>query len=151
MTELTATCVFEAVKAAWRQTDKGYSLTLVLHPNEVPSEIQTSPIGTRYYVGITRADEQASITDNRAVQAAGLLCRNPDFRAYLRSRGLGESKDENGAASILRSILKVDSRSKIMGASAEKMMEIADDFRTWHKSHARSAPSGKGMEDDLSL
>jgi hypothetical protein len=136
MNELTAQHVFECVKVAFSQDKNGYVLKLSIHPNDIPDDVITDPLGTRYKIGLIREDEQDNPTERRAVQAAGLLCRNPLFAIYLRSRhGSVHAVDEASTASALRDLLGCNSRSEIAGQSARRMMEIASDFREWSKSN----------------
>lgn len=148
MTEIVATHVFECVKVAFSQDKNGYILKLSIHPSDIPSEIATDPLGTRYKVGIARDEEQDMASERRAIQTAGLLCRNPVFSLYLRARhGALHAVDEPTTANALRTILGCNSRSEIAGKAAEKMMEIADDFRNW----AKSSGGGKEVEDKWDL
>lgn len=147
--ELEADCVFEAIKIAWSQDKNGFILKLSIHPDNVPNSVATDPLGTRYHVGLTHADEQVADTNRRAVSAAGLLCRNPVFHSYLRVKlDADQITTEATAAAALRAMLGVRSRSEIKGVVAEKMMEISDEFRKWA---AHSQGSGKAVDTEFGL
>ena len=81
---------FEAVKTSFRQTRDGYHLTLVLHPNDVPNELYTSWVGTRYQCVMVELDDQDKPVERegvdegrRAVATAAQLCRSGNFQNYL--------------------------------------------------------------------
>jgi hypothetical protein len=150
--ELISECVFECVKIAWTQDKNGYVLKLSIHPDEVNSSIALDPLGTRYKIGIVKAEsvEQPDISpERRAIQTAGLLCRNPLFTQYIRTRyGSVHAVDESSTAAALRTILGCGSRSEIAGPAANKMMEIAHDFREWAKKPRGNDPR---MEEEFGL
>ena len=81
---------FEAVKTSFRQTREGYHLTLVLHPNDVPNELYTSWVGTRYQCVLVELNDQDMPVERegveegrRAVAVAAQLCRSAGFQHYL--------------------------------------------------------------------
>ena len=45
---------FEAKKYAYRQTKDGMVVSFVIHPDDVPKEMATAPIGQRYIVACAK-------------------------------------------------------------------------------------------------
>tara|TARA_R110000824_G_scaffold239542_4_gene428206 strand:- start:4161 stop:4637 length:477 start_codon:yes stop_codon:yes gene_type:complete len=81
---------FEAVKTSFRQTRDGYHLTLVLHPNDVPNELYTSWVGTRYQCVMVELNDEDKPVERegveegrRAVATAAQLCRSDKFQIFI--------------------------------------------------------------------
>lgn len=63
---------FEAKKHAYRQTQDGVVVSFVIHPDEVPADMATAPLGTIYMIGFQSMEEAAK------VRAGGAECpRSP--------------------------------------------------------------------------
>ena len=84
------TLQFEAVKLKISQDKSGYILHLSVHPSDVPVDLFTSWVGTRYQVVMVELlDDGSPKTVNaaraseKAIQQAGIMCREPDFQAFL--------------------------------------------------------------------
>ena len=111
---------FEAVKTSFRQTRDGYHLTLVLHPNDVPNELYTSWVGTRYQCVMVELNDQDRPVEKgrRAVAVAAQLCRSGNFQNYLESLGL-QTEDtyhhspEAVAAIRIRHLCSIESRAEL--------------------------------------
>ena len=111
---------FEAVKSALRQTKDGISISLVIHPNDVPNPLRSDPVGSRYMVGMARLgdDDQPVESEEqreakRDVTSAGALCRDTDFQKWLLDNGYCDEVSEDEASKALRILLGVESRSEI--------------------------------------
>lgn len=117
---------FEAVKTSFRQTRDGYHLTLVLHPNDVPNELYTSWVGTRYQCVMVELNDQDRPVERegvdegrRAVATAAQLCRSANFQNYLGSLGVQTEEEdyhhgpEAIAAMRLRNLCGVESRAEL--------------------------------------
>ena len=111
---------FEAVKSALRQTKDGISVSLVIHPNDVPNPLLSDPVGSRYMVGMARLgdDDQPVESEEqreakRDVTSAGALCRDTDFQKWLLDNGYCDEVSEDEACKALRILLGVVSRSEI--------------------------------------
>jgi hypothetical protein len=111
---------FEAIKTALRQTKDGIAITLVVHPNDVPSDLMSDQIGSRYMVGMARLDDDDTIIippsvreTNKIVNQAGMLCREDSFQDWLFDQGLIFEKNEEAAATAVRQHCNVHSRIEL--------------------------------------
>lgn len=61
---------FEAKKHAYRQTQDGVVVSFVIHPNDVPADLATAPLGTVYMIGFAAVDQSpiAQRQSTRTVQ-----------------------------------------------------------------------------------
>ncbi len=59
---------FEAKKYAYRQTKDGMVLSFVLHPDDVPKEMATAPIGQRYMLACAQIDDYERTQLNQGPQ-----------------------------------------------------------------------------------
>ena len=119
---------FEAVKTSFRQTKDGYHLTLVLHPSDVPPDLFSSWVGTRYQCSIVQLNDENepvmktdSVEVNAMIQQAGMLCRSKRFQSwihdYLRvdpeERDVWGESEEEHTARLLRQTCQIESRSEL--------------------------------------
>ena len=119
---------FEAVKTSFRQTKDGYHLTMVIHPSDVPKELFSSWVGTRYQCSIVQLNDEnepvkleASVEADAIVQQAGMLCSSNRFQNWIKEfsgvdpTGPDEwgDNEEEYAARLLRRVCKIDSRSEL--------------------------------------
>ena len=111
---------FEAVKSALRQTKDGLSISLVIHPNDIPNPLLSDPIGSRYMVGMAKlGDDNQPIESKeqreakRDIISAGALCRDMDFQKWLMDNGYCDDISEDEATKALRTLLGVESRAEI--------------------------------------
>jgi len=111
---------FEAVKSVLRQSKDGIVLSLVIHPNDIPNPLLSDPIGSRYMIGMALIgdDEQPVESEEqrqakRDVVSAGALCRETDFQQWLMNNGFSDNITEEDAATTVRSLLNIKSRSEI--------------------------------------
>lgn len=94
---------FEAIKTSMRQDGKGTYMVLTIHPDEVPIDLLAARPGSRYMVGMVQVDDHDQTVKgrdmdegDRAVQSAGMLCRNPKFQKWMVQNGLAlESRRAN--------------------------------------------------------
>ena len=117
---------FEAKKYAYRQTKDGMVLSFVLHPDDVPKEIATAPIGQRYMVACAQIDDhenpirpRATTDAEKALARANLICRDETYIQWVRMNFyqwhvVDETlEDEEYAAEVIRFICGIDSRSEL--------------------------------------
>ena len=117
---------FEAKKYAYRQTKDGMVLSFVLHPDDVPKEMATAPIGQRYMVACAQIDDhenpirpRATTDAGKALARANLICRDETYIQWVRMNFyqwhvVDETlEDEEYAAEVIRFICGIDSRSEL--------------------------------------
>lgn len=116
----------EAVKYAARQNRDGVVISLLIHPNDVPRELFSAPIGSRYFVALVEIgdDEQPVMPEARAAgkriaMSAGMLCRSPQFQEWVSAR-TGQSFNpsdakgmEHMAAEYIRTRCGISSRAQL--------------------------------------
>lgn len=132
---------FEAALMALMKTKDGMSMKLIVHPNDLPRDLMIAPIGTRYVVALVQlndADEPVdgpdALAGKRAVASAGMLSRNPNFRAYLKGKyHLPEVPDEEDCIATLHDLLSIDSRAELATDehAREVFNRIVADFQHW--------------------
>jgi hypothetical protein len=125
---------FEARKVALKQDRTGYVLTLSLHPDEIPEELLRDFVGARYGCALVRIQDDESATQyNNRVQKAGMLCRNPQFHAYIQERFAFADVDEIAAANILCTVCEIDSRSELNGNIRAHALfdDLLREFEEW--------------------
>lgn len=110
---------FEAIKTSMRQDGKGTYLTLTIHPDEVPIDLLSSRPGTRFMVGMVQVDDHDQTVKgrdmdegDRAVQSAGMLCRNLKFQKWMVHNGLSFGISEFECVAGLKAHCGVTSRSE---------------------------------------
>lgn len=126
---------FECRKVALKQDRTGYVLTVVIHPDEIPEELLRDFVGARYGIAMVRIndDETAMPYDNR-VKKAGMICRNPTYRLWLRKEcGLSTIDTEDDAIDALYRICNIESRTELNGnkEAQHKFDEMVDDYERW--------------------
>ncbi len=109
----------EVVKIAMSQDKNGHILKLAIHPNDLPKDLILDPLGSRYVMVLARLNDQDEVvqpkekTDgDKAVDIAGLLCRNDRFVSWLFDNGYSGSRDQSGAIAAIRDVCGVQSRSE---------------------------------------
>jgi hypothetical protein len=118
---------FEGKKHAIRQTQDGWVVSFVVHPNDMSSEFATAPLGTRYMVGFAQIG-----SDELPVSPAGSQSRQdlPDNERadVLRSTGgistpqtkpAGEPKSPAERAVIRAAILCSEPRFRVWMAGED--------------------------------
>ena len=90
---------FECMFQSLRKTKEHISLTIAIHPNDVPRDLLADPIGSRYMAALVRMDDNEEIIPppmqmaaDRLVQSAGMLCRQERFQRWLVESGCGNEK-----------------------------------------------------------
>tara|TARA_X000000950_G_scaffold205793_1_gene247559 strand:- start:4097 stop:4546 length:450 start_codon:yes stop_codon:yes gene_type:complete len=117
---------FEAKKYAYRQTKDGMVLSFVLHPDDVPKEMATAPIGQRYMVACAQIDDhenpirpRATTDAEKALARANLICRDETYIQWVRMNYYQWDvvdktlEDEEYAAQVIRFICGIESRSEL--------------------------------------
>lgn len=141
------TIKFEGVKTALKQTKDGYSLTLAVHPDDLPQDLMRDFVGARYMVVMVRLgdNEQPLNRDvfqkdegSKMVSLAGMYCRDKEFWDYIYalSEGNDEVMSEGECAEWFKYHLNIDSRKELktdVAAQAE-FMKLKEGFNAWKKS-----------------
>mgnify|MGYP001307623177 CR=1 FL=1 len=93
---------FEAVKTSMSQSKAGTILRLAIHPNEVPANLHTDWVGSRYMVAMVKLNEQdepeISVEQrevDKLIASAGMLCRNPSFVEFLHENFLNSHQQHH--------------------------------------------------------
>ena len=131
---------FEAVKLKLSQDRNGYVLHLSIHPNDIPDELLRSWVGARYTVAMVELDEhqqpvmsEAQQEGGKAIQLAGILCRDPDFQRFLGVQlghaifGMEECR------TALCGVLGIKSRTELKDNAEvrKQFFDIRGDFNDW--------------------
>jgi hypothetical protein len=110
----------EVVKVAMAQDKNGHILKLSIHPNDLPNDLVLDPLGTRYIMVLARLNDQDEVVQpkeksegDKAVDIAGLLCRNPRFIAWLFSRGYSGGDTQADAIEGIRDYCSIQSRAEL--------------------------------------
>jgi hypothetical protein len=132
----------EVVKIAMSQDKNGHILKLAIHPNDLPKDLILDPLGSRYVMVLARLNDQDEVvqpkekTDaDKAVDIAGLLCRNDRFISWLFDTGYSGSRDELGAIAAVRDICGIKSRAdfKTDEGARGRFLELKSEFETAFK------------------
>jgi hypothetical protein len=101
---------FEGRKVALKQDRTGFVLTMSIHPDEIPEELLRDFVGARYACALVRIQDDESPTKyTNRVQLSGMLCRAPEFWAFL------EVDNEFDAATAVCTHCGIESRSELNG------------------------------------
>lgn len=111
---------FEAIKTSMRQDGKGTYMTLTIHPDEVPIDLLSARPGTRYMIGMLPVDDHDQPVKGkdmeegeRAVQAAGMLCRNIKFQKWMSAIGYSYGNSEQECADGIKVFCGIESRAEL--------------------------------------
>jgi hypothetical protein len=149
MTAADQAAYCEARKVAYRQTKDGLVVSFVVHPNDMPDELATAPLGTRYMLALAeigddeepverpngKARYQAAPVMEQALIRAATLPRDARFRAwvgYVRSGSMeAPEATEHGAIEYIRDTCCAGgSRALIAedGVAFEKFLRLEQDY-----------------------
>lgn len=131
------TLQFECVKVAMAQDRNGHILKLSIHPNDLPKDLVLDPLGARYVAVLARLNDQDEVVQpkeksdgDKAVDIAGLLCRNSRFVDWLFDVGYSGARDQHGAIDAVRSICGIKSRAEFRtnDEARERFFELKAEF-----------------------
>jgi hypothetical protein len=110
----------EVVKVAMAQDRNGHILKLSIHPNDLPKDLVLDPLGSRYVMVLAKLNDQDEVVQpkeksegEKAVDIAGLLCRNTRFIEWLASLGYSSGPTAHEAADAIRSFCGIKSRAEL--------------------------------------
>lgn len=134
------TIQFEGIKTALRQTKDGYSLTLAVHPDDLPDDLMRDFVGSRYMVVMVRigdderpVNRQLEFPGDHAVKMAGMICRDPDFWEWIRLKTEVQIENEKECAEWLSEHLGIQSRKELKDNQdvREKFNQLRKVFESW--------------------
>lgn len=137
-----STIQFEGIKTAFRQSKDGFSLTLAIHPDEVPADLMRDFVGSRYMVVMVRLGDddqplhrEGEFPGDNAVKHAGIVCRDPEFWEWLHSREMLFEKNETACKEWLYSYLGIESRKELKTDSSARDLfnQLRKAFEAWRK------------------
>lgn len=127
----------EVVKIAMSQDKNGHILKLAIHPNDLPKDLVLDRLGTRYVMVLAKLNDQDEIEapkdkseGEKAVDSAGLLCRNERFRKWMANKGLSVSETERDVIEAVKAICGVHSRSEFVSdeSARAKFLSLRREF-----------------------
>jgi hypothetical protein len=136
------TMQFEAVKVALKQDKTGFVLTLCMHPDEIPEEMLRDYVGSRYQVVMVRIDQnehpmerQEDNSGAKAIQLAGILCKDSKFWQYLHQDNQILTENEKESTGWIREYLGVQSRAELRtnNNAVIRLFSLNKEFQEWLK------------------
>lgn len=133
---------FEGIKTAFRQNKDGFSLSLAIHPDDVPPDLMKDFVGSRYMVVMVRLadDDMPMVRDSEfagdaAVKGAGILCRDPEFWDWLHQKEMLFEKNEKACTEFLYSYLGIESRKELKTDpdARDLFVRLKQAFDIWRK------------------
>ena len=127
----------EVVKIAMAQDKNGHILKLSIHPNDLPKDLVLDPLGSRYVMVLARLNDQDEVVQpkeksegEKAVDIAGLLCRNERFIGWLVDTGYSAARTQAGAVEAIRMLCGIKSRAELATDSEARarFMELKSEF-----------------------
>lgn len=145
----------ECKKDGIRQNQDGLmKLTLALHPNDIPAQLYTDPMGQRYMMVLAPIgdDEQPLPVTPKAekeprawkelspVEQAGILATQSAFQSFAGAINSLVAPAEEHAAQYIRNYCGIQSRRELIctAAAQEKFKELCAKFYDW-KNHGVAA------------
>jgi hypothetical protein len=137
------TIQFEGIKSSLRQTKDGYSLTLSVHPDDLPDDLMRDFVGSRYMVVMVRiGDNEQPISrelefpGDYAVKMAGMICRDSDFWAWLSEKGWATVDSEKDCAAWLSDFLNIQSRKELKENEEIRnaFNKLRQEYEKWKRS-----------------
>ena len=131
---------FEGRKIAMKQDRTGYVLTLSVHPDEIPELLIRDFVGARYQVVMVRLSDdnkpmvrEQEYPSKDLVRLAGVLCRDPQFHAFLIETGQTFEDGEIAATEWLRQEVGIESRAELKTnqTAASRFRFIHQEFQQW--------------------
>ena len=129
----------EVVKIGMAQDKNGHILKLSIHPNDLPKDLVLDPLGSRYVMVLAKLNDQDEIETpkdksegERAVDIAGLLCRNDRFIHWLYDAGLSMAVSQDGAINAVRQLCGIKSRAEFRTneEARDKFFELKAEFES---------------------
>jgi hypothetical protein len=134
------TIQFEAIKTGLRQSKDGYTLSLVVHPDDLPDDLMRDFVGSRYMVVMVRIGEdeqpverEEEFPGDHAIRMAGMVCRDPEFWEYIQSLSDVVVESEDECAVWLCDYLGIETRKelKLNSEARELFTQLRKGFNKW--------------------
>lgn len=137
------TIKFEGIKTGLKQSKDGYLLSLAVHPDDLPEDLMRDFVGSRYMVVMVRLGdsdqpinrEQFKKAD-QTVSLAGMVCRDPDFWAYIGIKEHDEVTTEGECAEWFKYFFDINSRAELKTneIAKDKFLKFKQGFDLWKQS-----------------
>jgi hypothetical protein len=133
---------FEAIKIGLKQSKDGFVLTLAVHPDEIPHDLMTDFVGSRYQVVMVRLGDddqplsrEGEFPGDHAVKMAGMLCRSQEFWRWLHDREMLMERNEAACTEWLISYLGIESRKELKTNTEARALfnQLKRSFDAWSK------------------
>ena len=136
------TLQFEGIKTALKQTKDGYSLSLAVHPDDLPQDLMRDFVGSRYMVVMVRIGDneqpmnrELEFPGDHAVKMAGMVCRDKEFWQWLEDKEWAFVNSEKECAKWLSEFLNIQSRAELKSNQEvrEVFNKLKKEFDTWKR------------------
>ena len=127
----------EVVKIGLNQDRNGHILKVAIHPSDLPKDLILDPLGSRYMMVLARLNDQDEVVQpkeksdgEKAVDIAGLLCRNTRFISWMFDYGHSPERTESGAIEGIKSHCGIESRREFRtdGEARRRFFALRDLF-----------------------
>ena len=124
----------EVVKIAMAQDRNGHILKLSIHPSDLPKDLVLDPLGSRYVMVLAKLGDNDEVVKpqeksdgEKAVDIAGLLCRNDRFIRWMADREYSGGATAQDAVEGIRHLCGIKSRAEL--ATNEIAREVFNELR----------------------
>ena len=134
---------FEGIKYAYRQSKDGIVVSFVVHPNDVPQQLSTSLIGSRYMVALVEIgdDEQpkpvkkerkAEWRDLTPTAQAAIRCGEPQFWQFLARHGRHPENKEECRLAVC-DMCGIESRAELSTNQKARVIwhQLDSEYQAW--------------------
>jgi len=127
----------EVVKIGLNQDKNGHILKVAIQPSDLPKDLILDPLGSRYMMVLARLNDQDEVIQpkeksdgEKAVDIAGLLCRNTRFISWMFDYGYSPERTESGAIEGIKSHCGIESRREFRtdGEARRRFFALRDLF-----------------------
>jgi hypothetical protein len=144
-------------KCALRQSKDGIIVSFVLHPHEVPKQLQTADIGSRWMVALVELNDdetpvhqpaeehpevaarpKGSWRDLQPAAQCAIRCQDPIFRKFLQEKGIyGHEMPEHSSIISSEQFIKVlfgiKSKTELNTDHKRRVLwhQLDDEYQAW--------------------
>lgn len=128
---------FEAKKHAIRQTQDGWVVSFIVHPNDMSSDFATAPLGTRYMVGFAAIGD-----DEQPISPAGPSTqKRKDLDATEPSPGKDTAKPAGETQQARYAAMSAGEQAVVRAA----MLPKDERFQIWAEQQVYPGRMGMGL------